>query len=61
MHLDRSSFLESAARVDAPEFRPHRTFNPHNSPSKSSWRLLGDVVNKVIENAEREYLKGTSS
>ena len=61
MPLDHSPFLESAAGGDAPDFRPHRTLNPHNSPGKSSWRLLGDVVNKVIENAEREYLKGTSS
>jgi hypothetical protein len=57
MPLDHSPILDAAAGEDAPEFRPHRTLNAQGFPCETSWRLLGDVVNKVISDAERNCVK----
>jgi hypothetical protein len=56
MPLDHSPILDAPAGEDAPEIRPHRTLNAHGFPCETSWRLLGDVANKIIEDAERKYL-----
>lgn len=41
---------------DVPEFRPHRTSNAHGFPCETPWRLLGDVIRNVIDDAAINYM-----